>query len=199
MRASAQTFIHETAVVDAAAAIGAGTAIWARAVVREDAVVGDECVIGQNAFIDSAVVIGARCKVQNNALVYSPAHLEEGVFIGPAAIITNDRHPRAITPDGAIKGTQDWDMIGVRIERGASIGAGATIVAGVTVGAWSTVAAGAVVAKDVAPHALVAGVPARRIGWVGRSGRRLESHDGVLVDPATGDRFIERSDRLDPA
>ena len=199
MGASAPAFIHANATVESDVAIGAGTSVWARATVRAGATVGRDCVIGQNAFIDTGVVVGDRCKIQNNALVYAPAQLADGVFIGPAAIITNDRHPRAITPEGEIKRANDWEMTAVRVDRGAAIGAGATIVAGVTVGAWATVAAGAVVATDVAAHALVGGVPARRISWVGRSGRRLERDSGVLVDPVTGDRFTERDGGLEPA
>jgi acetyltransferase-like isoleucine patch superfamily enzyme len=136
--------------------------------------------------------MGDNCKVQNYALVYEPAELADGVFIGPAVVLTNDTYPRAINSDGTLKSAHDWQPVGVKIGRGASIGARATCVAPVSVGAWATVAAGAVVVKDVPDYALVAGVPARRIGWVGTAGVPLrERAPGEWVCPQTGDRYIE--------
>ncbi len=129
--------------------------------------------------------IGARCKIQNDALVYFPAVVGDGVFIGPRATLTNDPYPRAVNPDGTLKDGGDWEPAGVIVEEGASIGAAAVVLGGVTVGAWAMVAAGAVVTREVPAFALVAGVPARRVAWVGRSGRRLEPAGDVLVDPAT--------------
>jgi len=184
--------IVDSADVSADARIGAGTSIWHLAQVRENAQLGRNCVIGRGAYIGAGVTMGDNCKVQNYALVYEPARLAEGVFIGPAVVLTNDTYPRAITPDGALKSADDWEPVGVTIERGASIGARATCVAPVTIGAWSTVAAGAVVVKDVPAFALVAGVPARRIGWVGRAGVPLvASGDGAWVCPSSGDRYKE--------
>ena len=112
--------------------------------------------------------------MQNYALVYAPAELGDGVFIGPAAVLTTDVYPRAVAPDGGIKSGDDWDAAGVRIGRGAAVGARSVVVAGVTIGEWALVGAGAVVTKDVQPHALVVGVPARRVGWVGHAGVPLE-------------------------
>lgn len=166
-----------SADVDPSAGIGLGTRIWHLAQVREGARVGADCIIGRGAYIGPGVVLGDACKVQNHALVYEPAVLADGVFIGPAAVLTNDEFPRAVTPDGRLKGQDDWHAVGVTIGRGASIGARAVCIAPVTVGAWALVAAGAVVAKDVPAHALMVGVPARRVGWVGRAGRPLRSEE----------------------
>lgn len=175
------------------ATIGGGTSVWHLAQVREQAVLGRSCIIGRGAYIGPGVELGDNCKVQNYALVYEPAKLGDGVFIGPAVVLTNDTYPRAINPDGTLKSAHDWQPVGVTIETGASIGARATCVAPVTVGAWATVAAGAVVVKDVPPFALVAGVPAKRLAWVGKAGVPLtrETPDGPWICPTTGDRYIE--------
>ena len=189
--------IAEDAVVDPTATVGAGTRVWDHAVVRADARVGDECVIGRGAFIDTGVSVGSRCKIQNQALLYSPARLGDGVFVGPAVVLTNDLHPRAVNPDGSVKSASDWDPVAVVVGDGASLGARAVCVAPVEIGRWAMVAAGAVVVADVPDHGLVAGVPARRIGWVGRAGRVLE-HAGASTFrcPATGETYTERSGEL---
>jgi acetyltransferase-like isoleucine patch superfamily enzyme len=153
-------------------------------------------VVGRGAFIDAGVVVGDRCKIQNDALVYSPARLADGVFIGPAAVLTNDPFPRAITPAGALKVASDWDAVGVVVEHGASVGARAVVLGGVTIGRWALVAAGAVVTRDVAPFALVAGVPARRIAWVGAAGVPLEPNGKGWRCPQTGEHFVEREGTL---
>lgn len=189
--------IAESADVSPQATIGAGTAIWHLAQVREDATLGSTCIVGRGAYIGPGVVLGDNCKVQNYALVYEPAVLGDGVFIGPAVVLTNDTYPRAINPDGSLKSAHDWEAVGVTVHTGASIGARATCIAPVTIGAWATVAAGAVVTKDVPDFALVAGVPARRIGWVGAAGHPLAADDdGVWVCPATGARYIETDGAL---
>ena len=133
--------------------------------------------MGRGAYIGTGVQIGDNCKVQNYALVYEPATLGNGVFIGPAVVLTNDHLPARGQPRRLPKSAHDWTPVGVTIDDGASIGARAVCVAPVTVGRWATVAAGAVVTKDVPAFALVAGVPARRLGWVGQAGRPL-SQDG---------------------
>ena len=193
MTPSSAVRIVDSADVSPDAQIGDGSSIWHLAQVRERAVLGRNCIVGRGAYVGTGVVMGDNCKVQNYALVYEPAKLADGVFIGPAVVLTNDTYPRAINADGSIKSAHDWEPVGVTIETGASIGARATCVAPVTVGAWATVAAGAVVVKDVPPFALVAGVPARRLGWVGKAGVPLtrEGDDGAWVCPTTGDRYIE--------
>ncbi|TIC83226.1 N-acetyltransferase [Nocardioides sp. GY 10113] len=191
--------VAPSADVDASARIGAGTRIWHLAQIREDARVGSECNIGRGAYLGPGVTMGDRCKVQNHALIYEPAVLEEGVFVGPAAVFTNDLHPRAVTPDGELKSADDWDAVGVVVRAGASIGARAVCIAPVVVGRWAMVAAGSVVTRDVPDHALVAGVPARRIGWVGEDGRRLVAvGDGTWRSPSSGREYDETTDGLRP-
>jgi len=162
-----------SADVDERATIGDGTAIWHLAQIREHAAIGRNCVIGRGAYVGPGVRLGDHVKLQNFALVYEPARLGDGVFVGPAAVLTNDMHPRAVTPDGRLKRSQDWTAVGVVVGDGASIGARAVCVAPVTIGRWAMIGAGAVVTADVGDFALVVGVPARRIGWVGRHGVRL--------------------------
>lgn len=186
--------ISPTASVDSSAVIGDGSSVWADAQIRNGAKLGKNCIIGTGAYIDSDVVIGDNCKIQNLALVYHPAKIANGVFIGPAAVLTNDQYPRAINPDGSLKSANDWDAVGVEISEGASIGARAVCIAPVMIGAWALIAAGAVVNKDVPDFALMAGVPAKRIGWVGRAGIPLESiGDNRFRCPTTGVTYKEQS------
>lgn len=191
-------YIAPSADVAADAVIGSRTRIWHLAQIREGAHIGDDCTIGRGAYVGTGVSVGDACKVQNHALIYEPALLGDGVFIGPAVVLTNDAFPRAINPDGSPKTADDWVAVGVTVGRGASIGARAVCIAPVNVGEWSLVAAGAVVTKDVAPYALVAGVPARRIGWVGRAGQPLQPADSEWVCPATGERYRQDGERLTP-
>lgn len=185
------TRIEASADVSPDARIGPDSRVWHLAQVREGATLGAECIIGRGAYIGTGVRLGDRCKVQNYALVYEPATLADGVFVGPAAVLTNDQYPRSINADGTIKSADDWEAVGVTVDTGASIGARAVCVAPVRIGAWATVAAGAVVTRDVPPHALVAGVPARRIGWVGHAGAPLKESGGQLHCPVTGRVYEE--------
>lgn len=166
--------ILPSADVDDSAILGDGSSIWHLAQIRDGVVLGKNCIIGRGAYIGSGVTLGDNCKVQNYALVYEPATLGAGVFIGPAAVLTNDQYPRAVNADLSLKSGSDWEAVGVTISEGASIGARAVCVAPLKIGRWALVAAGAVVTKDVPDFALVAGVPAKRIRWVGRAGVPLE-------------------------
>lgn len=189
--------IVDSADVDQTAVIGDGSSVWHLAQVRERAELGPNCVIGRGAYVGTGVQVGRNCKVQNYALIYEPAILGDGVFVGPAAVFTNDTYPRAVKPDGTLKLASDWDAVGVTVGDGASIGARTVCVAPVRIGSWALVAAGSVVTSDVPDHALVVGVPARQIGWVGRTGRRLEAQpDDSLLCPDTGDLFVENNGTL---
>ncbi|MBK6871698.1 MAG: N-acetyltransferase [Kineosporiaceae bacterium] len=186
--------IEASADVSPDATIGEGSSIWHLAQVREKSVLGAGCIIGRGAYVGPGVQLGDNCKLQNHALVYEPAVLEDGVFVGPAVVFTNDHYPRAINPDGTLKSAHDWEPVGVTVRTGAAIGARSVCVAPVTVGRWAMVAAGSVVVKDVPDFALVAGVPARWIRWVGQAGVPLESAgEGLWRCPQTGRTYRERA------
>ncbi|MYT71240.1 acyltransferase [Streptomyces sp. cg28] len=184
--------IADGAQVHESATLGSGTRVWELAQIREGARLGEGCVVGRGAYLGTGVSVGANVKIQNYALVYEPATLADGVFVGPAVVLTNDHTPRAVDPHGRAKGAADWEPVGVTVAEGASLGARAVCVAPVRIGRWAMVAAGAVVTRDVADFALVAGVPARWIGWVGRAGERLdEVAPGTWQCPRTGARYEE--------
>lgn len=184
--------IAPTADVDPRATIGPDVTIWHLAQVREDAQLGAGSILGRGAYIGPGVILGANCKVQNYALLYEPAVLGDGVFIGPSVVFTNDMFPRAVNVDGSRKGAADWDAVGVNVGAGASIGARAVCVAPLRIGRWALVGAGAVVTRDVPDHAIVVGVPARQVGWVGPAGVPLVSAgDDLFTCPATGERYRE--------
>lgn len=185
-------YSHETADVAASATIGSGSRVWHYAQVRENANIGGNCIIGRGAYIGTGVEVGENCKIQNYALVYEPARLARGVFIGPAAVLTNDHFPRAINADGTTKSAEDWEPVGVTILEGASIGASATCVAPITIGRWALVGSGSVVVKDVPDFALVVGSPAKRVGWVGTAGHPLtHTTEDVWECPVTGALYRE--------
>lgn len=164
--------IDKTAEIHSSAKIGAGTMIWGLTQIREGVVIGEECIVGRNVYIDKDVIIGSRVKIQNNALIYYPAVIGDGVFIGPGAILTNDKYPRSVSPEGDLKLGGNWKAKGVVIEEGASIGAGVVVIAGTKIGKWALVGAGAVVTKDVSEYTSVAGNPARILGKVNKFGKR---------------------------
>ena len=155
--------IHPTADVSPEAVIGPGTSIWNQAQVRERARIGAGCIIGKNVYVDYEVVVGDNVKIQNNVSLYHGVTVEDGVFIGPHVCFTNDRLPRAINPDGSLKGEADWEVSPIRVGRGSALGANSTVLPGVSVGRWALVGAGSVVTRDVPDYALVRGNPARRV------------------------------------
>jgi acetyltransferase-like isoleucine patch superfamily enzyme len=162
-------FVHATATVDHGASIGPGSRIWNNSHVRSGSKVGSDCTIGFSVYVDIGVVVGDRCKVQNHVSLYRGVVLEDDVFVGPSATFTNDLYPRA--------NADDWEVVPTLVQSGASIGANATIVCGVTIGKWAMIAAGAVVNRSVRAHELVAGSPARRIGWVCQCGKVVSHSD----------------------
>ena len=185
--------VQPTADVDDSAVLGVGTSVWHLAQIRENARLGRDCIVGRGAYVGPGVIIGDNVKLQNYALVYEPARLEDNVFIGPAAVLTNDMYPRSVDVSGKLKRPEDWDALGVVVREGASLGARAVVIAGCSIGRWALVAAGAVVTRDVPGFALVAGMPARRIGWVGHAGARLEPYgDDRWHCPQTGRTYTER-------
>jgi len=165
--------IHPTAEVSPKAQIGAGTRVWHWVQIREGAVVGENCIIGKDVYIDFDVKVGKNVKIQNGSYLYHGLTVEDGVFIGPRAVFTNDVYPRSITPDGELKGNDDWEVGPILIKYGASIGTGAIIIPNVTVGKFALVAAGAVVTRSVPDYGLVVGVPARLVGYACKCGRKM--------------------------
>ena len=181
--AQSSFYIHPTAEVSPDARVGAGTRIWRHAHIREHAHIGETCNIGKGVYIDVHVHIGSHVKIQNNSSIFEGVTLEDGVFVGPHVCFTNDLAPRAITPTGKLKSADDWEITPTLVKYGASIGAGAVIVCGITIGEFALVGAGSVVTRDVAPHTLVFGNPARQQGYVCRCARRLtnirQSEDSI--------------------
>jgi len=172
-------FIHETAIVDDGAVIGTDSRIWHFTHILGGTQIGERCVIGQNVMIGPRVVVGDGCKIQNNVALYEGVSLEDEVFCGPSCVFTNVLTPRAFVE-------RKSEFAPTHVGRGATIGANATVVCGITIGRYAMVGAGAVVTHNVAGHALVVGNPARRIGWVSRTGERL---DDDLVCPRSGERY----------
>jgi len=178
--------VHPSAIVEDGARLGADVAIWRWVHVCADAVIGDGTSIGQGCYV-AAVVIGRRCRIQNHVSVFEGVTLEDDVFLGPSCVFTNVAHPRAHVPRKA-------SYAATRVGRGATIGANATILCGNQIGAYAMVGAGAVVTRDVPPHALVVGAPARRVGWVCRCGETLARRAAPGHDDALEARCVSCGD-----
>lgn len=175
-------FAHDTANIEDNVTIGDGSKIWAYAHVRGGTKMGKNCIISEGVFIDTETEMGDNCKVQNHAIIYHKAILANGVFIGPNVCFTNDREPRAINPDGSLKGTDDWEVSTIKIGEGSAIGGHSVIVPGVTIGAWAMAGSGSVITKDVPDFALVYGNPARIHGFVCKCGKKLENIESEAGD-----------------
>lgn len=179
--------VHPSSVIDPGAQIGARTQVWHFCHVMAGARIGADCTLGQNVFVASRAIVGDRVKIQNNVSVYDGVVIDDDVFLGPSCVLTNVRNPRADRA-GQFETTY--------LESGCTVGANATIVCGVRIGQYALIAAGAVVTDDVPPHALMVGVPARRVAWVGRAGCRLETDNGAWICPETAERYTECEGRL---
>ncbi|MGE0058653.1 MAG: acyltransferase [Dehalococcoidia bacterium] len=171
--------IHPTADVEEGARVGANTRVWHHSHVRSGASVGDNCTLGNSVYVDTGATVGNNCKLENRVSIFRGVTLEDGVFVGPHATFTNDKHPRAVLPDGGLISEEDWTVVETLVKEGASIGAGGIVLPGLTIGRWAMVAAGAVVTRDVPDHGLVMGHPAELTGYVCRCGRPLEQRDGA--------------------
>ena len=182
-----ETFIHETSCVDDGAQIGRGTKIWHFCHIQRDAVIGENCSLGQNVNVANDVRIGNGVKIQDNVSVSQGVELEDYVFCGPSMVFTNDLTPRA----RFTKGASNYKKTLVRHD--ATLGANCTIVCGHTIGEYATIAAGAVVTKDVPAYALMAGIPAKQIGWVCECGQVL---DEKLFCPDCGKRYVHKNGLL---
>jgi UDP-2-acetamido-3-amino-2,3-dideoxy-glucuronate N-acetyltransferase len=180
--------VHAAADVEGDASIGPGSSVDRGARVRTGARIGRDTSVGRDAFIDTGVAIGDRVRILDRALVYRGVTVEDAVYIGPAAILTNDRYPRAVTATGEVAQAGDRTVSPTVLRHGCSIGAGAVVVAGSDVGRFATVGAGAVVTRRVPGHALVVGSPAERIGWVCACGARLYDSNGNPA-PAAIERY----------
>lgn len=187
---SADYFVHESSYVDEPCEIGEGTKIWHFSHIMKDSKIGKRCIIGQNVVVSPGVTIGDNCKIQNNVSLYTGVTLEDDIFCGPSCVFTNVINPRS----QIVRRDEYRDTL---VRRGASIGANATIICGGSLGRYSFIAAGAVVKGDIPDYALMMGVPARRVGWMGRHGFRLQDlGNGKFVCPETGFNYEESGGRL---
>ena len=181
--------IHPTAIVDEGAQVGDGSRIWHWVHISGGAIIGSDCSFGQNVFVGNRVVIGNNCKIQNNVSVYDNVTLEDDVFCGPSMVFTNVYNPRSAV-------SRKDEYRNTLVKRGVTLGANCTIVCGTTIGEYSFVAAGAIINRSVKPYALMAGVPAKQIGWMSQYGARLElplEGDAETLCPHTGLKYRLRN------
>ncbi|MBP5405945.1 N-acetyltransferase [bacterium] len=190
MAAGKEFFTHETVIVDENVSIGKNTKIWCFSHILRNASIGERCNIGQNCMIGANVRIGSGVKIQNNVSVYESVEIEDDVFLGPSMVFTNVINPRAFIE-------RKHEFRRTLVKKGASIGANATVVCGVTIGKYSFIGAGSVVSKDVPDFALAYGVPARRHGWVGISGNKLEfDASGFAVDTYDNKKYVLKNGKV---
>lgn len=183
-------YIDDHALVENDVILGDGVSVWAFTQIRSGAHIGDDTTVGSHTYIDKGVTIGERCKIQTGVRIFHGVTVLDGVFIGPGALLTNDRRPRAMAPEGDLKKPEDWAVTPTTIGNGASLGAGAIIVAGCDVGDYAFVGAGAVVTRSVPGYAVVVGSPARRIGWVCSCGEAIEPEQPAAPCDVCG-RIVE--------
>ena len=164
--------VHPTAEIHPHSVVGDGSVIWHYCQIRERAIIGRNCVLGKNVYVDVDVRMGQNCKIQNNVCLFRGTELEDGVFVGPHSVLLNDKLPRAIKPDGTLKGPGDWTVSGVTVRYGASVGGRSVLLPGIVIGRWAMIGAGAVVTRDVPDFALVYGNPARLCGYVDAAGNK---------------------------
>ena len=188
--------IHPSAEIHADAQIGENCHFWHFVQIRENVSVGSECVFGRGVYIGPGVEVGNAVKIQNYALIYQPAIIEDFVFVGPGAIVTNDKFPRSTDENGVLRDQQEWHSEAARLQKGCSIGAQSIILAGVSVGSWAMVGAGSLVSKTVPDFAIVAGNPARQIGWVGKSGMKLIKEKDYWICPNSKEIYLEKDGEL---
>jgi len=179
-------FVHSSAIVDDDVELGAGCKVWHFSHVLAGSRIGENCILGQNVMAGPDVVIGSGCKIQNNVSIYKGVTLEDDVFCGPSCVFTNVLTPRAFVE-------RKDEFLPTRVGKGATIGANAVIICGVNIGTYAMIGAGALVTRDIAPHALMFGNPARRKGWVSRAGEVLGAD---LVCPRTGEAYEVKDDQL---
>ena len=184
--------VHQTAIVEEGAKIGANSKIWHWTHVCAGADIGSEVSLGQNVYVANKVVIGNRCKIQNNVSIYDNVYLDEGVFCGPSMVFTNVYNPRSLI-------SRKDEYKDTFIKKGVTLGANSTIICGITIEKFAFVAAGAVINKDVPAYALMAGVPAKQIGWMSEYGEKLDlpvSGNAETICKHTGQKYILKNDRL---
>lgn len=187
-------FVHPSTLVEDNVEIGKGTKIWHQGHIRKGTKIGENCIIGRAVFIDFDSKLGNNIKVQNNAILYHQAIIEDGVFVGPGVILANDKLPRAINPDETLKSGDDWEVATTLIKKGAAIGASSVLTPGITIGAWSMAGSGSVITKDIPDHALIYGNPAKIKGFVCKCGKKLakigENEDVVVTRCACGEEVV---------